>query len=148
MSILPFFVLFVIISACNASESRSGDAKVHSDSSGITVKDTVKKYGDMKQYWLVFLLAGKNRTHDSMRAARIQEAHLANIDRLANDGIIIMAGPMGYKPAKDLRGIFIMDAKDSATAASYIQTDSAIITGRLRFDIHPWWTAKGNYQFK
>jgi uncharacterized protein YciI len=101
----------------------------------------------MKQYWLVFLLKGENRTHDSLRAAGIQEAHLANIDRLANEGVIIMAGPMGHKPARDLRGIFIMDAKDSVTAASYINTDSAIITGRLRFEIHPWWTAKGNYNF-
>jgi hypothetical protein len=56
------------------------------------------------------------------------------------------AGPMGYD--KDLRGIFIIDAKDSAEAASYIKTDSAIILGRLRFEVHPWWTAKGKYEFK
>ncbi len=61
------------------------------------------------------------------------------------EGKIIMAGPMGYD--KDLRGIFIIDARDSAQAASYIKTDSAIITGRLRFELHPWWTAKGKYEF-
>jgi uncharacterized protein YciI len=101
---------------------------------------------EMKQYWMVFLLKGPNRTHDSTTAARIQAAHMRNISRLATEGKIVMAGPMGYN--KDLRGIFIMDAKDSTEAAQLVQTDSAIITGRLRFEVHPWWTAKGTYTFK
>ncbi|HEY0680113.1 MAG TPA: YciI family protein [Chitinophagaceae bacterium] len=104
------------------------------------------KYGPMKMYWLVFLLKGPNRVHDSATSARIQKAHIANIERLANEGKIVMAGPMGYN--KDLRGIFIMNCKDSAEAASYVKTDSAIITGRMRFEIHPWYIATGKYEFK
>jgi uncharacterized protein YciI len=100
----------------------------------------------MKQYWLVMLLKGTNRTHDKATADRIQAAHMANIGRLHEEGKLVMAGPMGYD--KDLRGIFILDAKDSATAASYVATDSAIITGRLRFELHPWWTQTGTYTFK
>lgn len=100
----------------------------------------------MKQYWLAFLYKGEIRNQDSLVAAKIQTAHIANINRLAVEGKIIMAGPMGYD--KDLRGIFIIDAKDSAQAASYIKTDSAIITGRLRYELHPWWTAKGKYEFR
>lgn len=102
----------------------------------------------MKQYWLVMLLKGQNRSHDKATAQRIQAAHLANIDRLWKEGKVVMAGPMGYKHDADLRGIFIMDAKDSATAASYVMTDSAVITGRLRFELHPWWTQTGTYTFK
>ena len=100
----------------------------------------------MKQYWLVTLLRGNNRTHDKATASRIQAAHIANIERLHKEGSIVMAGPMGYD--RDLRGIFIMDAKDSATVANLVQQDSAIITGRLRFEIHPWWTQTGTYIFK
>lgn len=107
--------------------------------------DTTPQYGPMKQYWLVFLLRGNNRTQDSATSAQIQAAHIKNIERLAAQGKIIMAGPMGYD--KDLRGIFIMNCKDSAEAASYIKTDSAVITGRLKFEIHPWWTAQGTYKF-
>ena len=109
------------------------------------LQDTTPKY-EMKQYWLVFLLRGTNTKQDSATAAQLQAGHMANIERLAREGKIIMAGPMGYN--KDLRGIFIMDAKDSATAAGYVNTDPAVIAGRLRFEIHPWWTAKGTYQFK
>ena len=111
----------------------------------LAAADTTPVY-EMKKYWLTFLYKGPNRDHDSATAARIQKAHIANIDRLAAEGKIIMAGPMGYN--KDLRGIFIIDAKDSAQAASYVNTDSAIIIGRLRFEVHPWWTAKGKYEFK
>ena len=100
----------------------------------------------MKQYWLTFLLKGANRNQDSAAAAQIQAAHIRNIERLAAEGKIIMAGPMGYD--RDLRGIFIINAKDSAEAASFIKTDSAVITGRLRFELHPWWTMTGTYRFK
>ncbi len=113
--------------------------------SPVANKDTTPVF-EMKQYWLTFLYKGPNRNQDSVTAARIQKAHIKNIERLADEGKIVMAGPMGYD--KDLRGIFIIDAKDSAEAASYIKTDSAIILGRLRFEVHPWWTAKGKYEFK
>lgn len=136
-------VLIVMLAiSCNDNPATTA---VETKDTATIAKDT-PKYGEMKTYWLVFLLKGPNRTHDSATAARIQRAHLANIDRLAQEGKIIMAGPMGYN--KDLRGIFIMDCKDSTEAAGYIKTDSAIITGRLRFEIHPWWTAKGKYEFK
>jgi uncharacterized protein YciI len=109
------------------------------------VNDTTPVY-EMKQYWLVLLYRGTTRNQDSITAARIQQAHMNNINRLAAEGKIIMAGPMGDRG--DLRGIFIMDGKDSTEIASHIKVDSAIVTGRLRFEIHPWWTAKGKYDFK
>lgn len=120
-------------------------AKNHSASNSKTVANDTPR---MKQYWLVMLLKGNNRGHDKETAQRIQAAHMANIVRLADEGKIIMAGPMAYSYDADLRGLFIMDAKDSVTAASYVKTDSAIITGRLRFEVHPWLTQTGSYTFK
>jgi uncharacterized protein YciI len=101
---------------------------------------------EMKQYWLVLLFRGANKSEDKTAEAKIQEAHMNNIVRLHSEGKIIMAGPMGGKD--DLRGIFIMDGKDSTEIANHINVDSAIVTGRLRFEIHPWWAAKGKYEFK
>src|SRR3989337_1082004 len=74
--------------------------------------DTSVYSGEMKRYWLVLLKRGPNRTQDSLSAAKIQAGHMANINRLANEGKIIMAGPIGYDG--DLRGIFIMNCKDSS----------------------------------
>lgn len=132
VSLIALFVFFVSAGDYSASVAR-------------TVSNDTPR---MKQYWLVMLLKGPNRTHDKAAAQRIQTAHLANIDRLWKEGKVVMAGPMGYKYDADLRGIFIMDAMDSMTAASYIMTDSAVITGRLRFELHPWWTQTGTYTFK
>ena len=131
--ILSGILILLIIAACNNKATQTKPAEA-------------PRYGEMKTYWMVFLYRGPNRSQDSATAARIQAAHLANIDRLANEGKIIMAGPMGYD--RDLRGIFIMDAKDSSEAASFVNTDPAVIAGRLRFEIHPWWAGKGTYIFK
>lgn len=139
-------LLYLILIVCIAIACNTNTGKSLSNEAAFNAKaDTTPKYGPMKKYWLVFLLKGDNRSHDSVTSARIQAAHIKNIERLADEGKIIMAGPMGYN--RDLRGIFIMNCKDSAEAAGYIKTDSAIITGRLKFEIHPWWTAQGTYKF-
>jgi len=107
------------------------------------VSDTPKV--EMKKYWMVFLKRGPQRNQSAADAARIQDKHLANINRLAASGKLMVAGPFGDDG--DLRGIFILDCADSAEAVNIVRTDTAVITGRLTFEIKPWWTAK-NCVFK
>ena len=102
-------------------------------------KVTEEKY-EMKQYWMVFLKKGPHRDQDSVTAAKIQEGHLANINRLAEEGKILAAGPFGDDG--DPRGIFIMDCKDEEEARSLCATDPAVQAGRLTVEIRPWCTAK------
>jgi len=134
-----FFLLTASISFVALARNNSSISSIKTNS------DSTPVY-QMKQYWLVLLFSGAKRSQDSVTAAKIQQAHMNNIERLAAEGKIIMAGPMGDRG--DLRGIFIMDGKDSTEIAGHIKVDSAIVTGRLRFEIHPWWTAKGKYEFK
>jgi uncharacterized protein len=134
------FFLTAIISSFVAIAGNNSAA--HSLNANV---DSTPTY-EMKQYWLVLLFRGAIKSEDKTAEAKIQEAHMNNIVRLHSAGKIIMAGPMGGKD--DLRGIFIMDGKDSTEIANHMNTDSAIVTGRLRFKIHPWWTAKGKYEFK
>lgn len=138
---LLFLLLPIIVMSCTNGSLRHVDK-----TQGRTAKVDTAQKTEMKQYWLVFLLKGPNRDQDSITGEKIQEAHIKNIHRLAGLGKIVIAGPMGYD--KDLRGIFIMDCKDSLEAASYINTDTAVVTGRMRFEIHPWWTAKGKVEFR
>src|SRR5687768_4856032 len=70
---------------------------------------TEEKEAQIEQYWFVLLKKGNNRTQDSATAAKIQEQHLANIDRLYYDGKIKVAGPFGDNG--DWRGIFIFDCR-------------------------------------
>jgi uncharacterized protein YciI len=142
-----FFVLLatilVMVSCNNKKEqaaAKTTPAKYDLD------KDSSVYSGEMKRYWLVFLKKGNNRTQDSVTAAGIQAGHIANINRLAKEGKLIMAGPMGTDG--DLRGIFIMDAKDSTEIAKLVDTDPAVVAGRLKMEYHPWWCEKGKYIFK
>ena len=66
---------------------------------------------------------------------------MANIQRLGDEGKLIVAGP--FLDDKDLRGIFIFDVETEEEVRDLVETDLAIKTGRLRYEIHPWMTAKG-----
>jgi uncharacterized protein YciI len=99
----------------------------------------------MKQYWFVMLMRGPNRNQDSTTVAKIQEGHIANIVRMANEGKCIMAGPFGDDA--NWRGILILDVKDADEVKKEVEQDPAIKAGRLIYEVHPWWTEKGNYVF-
>ena len=96
---------------------------------------------EMKTYQMVFLYKGSNRNQDSLEVEKIQAEHLANIKRLADEEKLIVAGP--FLDDKDLRGIFIFDVETEEEVRDLVETDLAIKTGRLRYEIHPWMTAKG-----
>lgn len=93
-------------------------------------------YG-MKKYVMAFLKAGPNRSQDSLEAARIQKAHLENINRLAEEGKLLLAGP--FLDRGELRGIFIFNVATIEEARALTETDPAIKAGRLVMELHPWY---------
>ncbi|MCG2617279.1 YciI family protein [Terrimonas sp. NA20] len=142
-----FFLFLLSITTLFACNSTTENAPVATGSPKYDLNaDTSVYSGEMKRYWLVLLKSGNNRSQDSASAAKIQSAHMANINRLAKEGKLIMAGPIGAEA--DLRGIFIMDAKDSTEIEALVNTDTAVITGRLKMEYYPWWSEKGKFIFK
>jgi uncharacterized protein YciI len=96
----------------------------------------------MRRYVMVMLYTGKKANkYSKEEVAKIQEGHMANIGRLAEEGKLLVAGPMDDDT--DLQGIFILDCADVAEAKTLVDTDPAVKAGRLRPEYHPWWTAKG-----
>jgi uncharacterized protein YciI len=98
-----------------------------------------KSENPIRQYWFVMLMAGNNRTQDSAAAVKIQEGHMANINKLYYDGKIKVAGPFGDNG--NWRGIFIFDCEKKEEVEKLLNTDPAVSSGRLAYEIHPWWTA-------
>lgn len=144
------YILFMLSVACMAIACRNDQpsppvSATKPENYDIT-KDSTVSAGEMKRYWLVLLQKGPNRNQDSVSAEKIQAAHMANIGRLAKEGKLIMAGPIGVED--DLRGIFLMNCSDSTEVENFVKTDSAVITGRLVMKYYPWWTMKGKYIFK
>ena len=96
---------------------------------------------NLKPYFLVLLKKGPNRSQDSTTAARIQKAHLENINRMAASGKLNVAGP--FLDEGDMRGIFIFDSGNEDEVKKLVENDPAVKAGRLTYEIHPWMTEKG-----
>ena len=95
----------------------------------------------LKTYYLALLKTGPHRDQDSLTAATIQEAHLANIRRLGAEGKLDIAGP--FLDGGDLKGIFIYNVGSLEEADSLAKTDPAVKAGRLIVELHPWMSMPG-----
>lgn len=93
-------------------------------------------YG-MRTYVLALLKAGPNRSQDSTEAARLQRAHMDNIQRMADEGQLILAGP--FIDSGELRGIYVFDAASVEEAREMTMTDPAVQAGRLEMELHRWY---------
>jgi uncharacterized protein YciI len=91
----------------------------------------------MHRYVLALLKSGPNRDQDSTTAAELQAAHMANIERMAEEGDLVLAGP--FLDDGDLRGIYVFDVETIEEARALTESDPAIQAGRLEMELHPWY---------
>jgi uncharacterized protein len=103
----------------------------------VSAQSNMQEEFKMKQYFMVFLTAGANRTQDSLTVIKIQEGHLNNITRLFNEKKLILAGP--FLDDGKYKGIFIFDIPTVEEVKQLLLTDPAIKSGRLDYEIHPWY---------
>ncbi|WP_299594668.1 YciI family protein [uncultured Microbulbifer sp.] len=93
-------------------------------------------YG-MHRYVMALLKAGPNRDLDKKAAAELQRAHMANIQRLAEEGVLVLAGP--FLDGGALRGIYVFDVDTVEEAKKLTETDPAVKAGSLVMELHPWY---------
>ncbi len=74
---------------------------------------------------------------DSTTRAQLQAAHMANIIRLAEEGKLVLAGPM--MTDEDIRGIYLFNVTTVEEAKKLTETDPAIQSGSLIMEMHPWY---------
>ncbi|HMV51057.1 MAG TPA: YciI family protein [Blastocatellia bacterium] len=95
---------------------------------------------ELETYQLGFLRKGPNHgTGTKEEADKIQAGHMANINKMAVDGKLFAAGPMGDNG--DLRGIFIFRGISLEEAKALAAADPAIKADRLKLDLFPWMAA-------
>lgn len=93
-------------------------------------------YG-MRRYVMVLLKSGDNRAHDPERVAELQRGHLDNMQRLAEEGVLVLAGP--FLDGGDRRGIFVFAVDSVEEAKELTASDPAIEAGRLAAEYWPWY---------
>ena len=97
----------------------------------------------MDHYIMVFLYRAPNRPDiPAAESNKIQEGHMANIRHMADIGKLLLAGP--FEDNTDLRGLFLFKPGVSIDEVKkLVDADPAVKAGRLRYEIHPWFAAKG-----
>ena len=120
----------------NSNETKS---KIRDTSSYNAVK--AEKYGaddyGMKKYVFAFLKRGPNKSISKEEANKLQGAHLRNINRMAKEGKLVLAGPFYGKD--DLRGIYIFNVSSIEEAEALTNTDPAIKAGSLEMELKEWY---------
>lgn len=104
-------------------------------------KKKIDSEGEMKTYYMVFLVKGDNRSQDSATAAEIQKQHLAHLDKLWKEGKLDIAGP--FLDDEDTKGICVYNVKSIEEARVLAEADPAVKAGRLKVIVRAWYSMKG-----
>ena len=127
--IFLFCITFVFITASQAQNKNQYD-------SVLAKKLGADQYG-MRKYVIVLLKPGQTKITDTVKRKELFEGHMKNIERLANEGKLAIAGPfLGKGPYS---GIFIFSVATVEEAKALVDTDPAIKAGVFEMEAHLWY---------
>ena len=124
-----FFLAAILCSLCCIAQTNTYD-------SALAKKLGADDYG-MKKYVMAFLKTGSVEIKDSVQRRQLLMAHLKNIQRLAKEGKLILAGP--FMDDQKIEGIFIFNVESVEEAKALTATDPAVKAGELEMELHPWY---------
>ena len=91
----------------------------------------------MRRYVLVILRTGPTRVPDGPARDAMFKGHFANIQRLADEGKLALAGP--FDGAEGWRGLFVFATADVEEAKRLVATDPVIVNGEMVAEYHPYY---------
>ncbi|CAG0978440.1 hypothetical protein PHYC_01631 [Phycisphaerales bacterium] len=87
---------------------------------------------------LVYLETGPNSaSHTPEQKSEIFKGHMANMQRLAEEKKLLIAGPFGKPRNPAWRGIFVFDIASVAEAEALGATDPGVVAGEFKLAIRP-----------
>lgn len=141
---LTFYIISITILlfvSCSLEKQQKTALTNTEDSVGVYDSLLAAKYGadqfGMKKYVVAFLKKGPNKPKDSITAAELQMGHLKNIQRLAGEGKLLLAGP--FFGNDSLRGMYIFDVNNIESAKKLTKSDPAIKAGSLTMELKEWY---------
>lgn len=91
----------------------------------------------MKMFHLVLLTSGPKADLPKTVQDSLFKGHMDNIHRLADLGLLSLAGPFGKNDR--YRGLFIFNTESAQDTEELLKTDPAIEGGALGYEIYPWY---------
>lgn len=95
----------------------------------------------MRSYVLVVLKTGPNKVPEGPARKKMFEGHFANIQRLAADKKLVLAGPLDG--VDGWRGIFVFATPDIDQAKTFVATDPVIVNGEMVAEYHKFYGSAG-----
>ena len=120
-----------LIASCGAAE---GDASRYD--AALAAELGADDYG-MRAYVFVLLRTGPAEIADEKLRAELFAGHFANMKRLADDGDLVLAGPLGGDDGK--RGLFVLAAPDIDAAKAMIGEDPTVAAGVFVAEYSPFY---------
>ncbi len=105
--------------------------------SDLAAKLGADDYG-MKGYTLVKLKTVSNDTTDKDFITQCFRGHMANINKLVNEGKLIVAIPL-EKNDQIYRGVFVLNTTSRVEAETMLITDPAIAEKLLEVELYSWY---------
>jgi len=128
-TLLLFFLFMNVIAFSQETEAKYDEAlakSLHAD-----------EYG-MKKYVFCLLKSGNNTTASKEETKKLFEGHMVNINKLAKEGKLVVAGPF-MKNDRNYRGIYIFNVETIEEAKALVATDPAIKANLLEAELTPWY---------
>jgi len=94
----------------------------------------------MKSYIFVVLKTGSVQISDSAKRAEMFRGHFENINKLAEEGKMVLAGPIG-KNEKSYRGIFVFNTDNEDEVKEMLEGDPTIVNGIFDVEIYKWYAS-------
>jgi uncharacterized protein YciI len=92
----------------------------------------------MRKYVLVVLKTGPTPVTDPDKRKAMFAGHFANMERLAAEGKLAVAGPFS-KNESGWRGLYIFAVEDVEEARKLVATDPVVIEGEMVPELYPWY---------
>lgn len=130
MERMTFYCLLVALLSFQACDEQTGYDAAKAKELG------ADQYG-MRTYVMALLRPGTAAITDSVQLTEIQRGHLDHIQKMAENGMLALAGP--FYTAQPYSGLFIFNTDSLEEAEAWVAKDPAVISGRLEADLHLWY---------
>lgn len=95
-------------------------------------------YG-MKTYVLAILKTGQNKIEAGPERDKLFKGHMANINKMADEGKLVIAGPMAEENELKYEGIFILNVRTIEEAKELLKSDPTIKEKVLDTELFLWY---------